>query len=173
MNMPDDQARLKDIVEKRLFQAPRDIKQFFPSILSQPDVSWFTFSTDTHFLLAFIDNDGKKRIEELLKMGYHPFPNLVTDDSTMPSLFHYEEKFRNASISGYAVEDMFALSFKEDSTAVFYNHQQIVNEIELGQYEYYVDLAYVISFGDEINSGNIYDFLDDLIIYSINQWKSD
>lgn len=37
--------------------------------------------------------------------------------------------------------------------------------------DYVVELAYIISFGDEINQANYLDFVDGLIAYSINEWR--
>lgn len=47
-----------------------------------------------------------------------------------------------------------------------------INLVNLGLYTYYIKLAYIIIFGDEIKHDNVCEFLDDLISYSINIWRS-
>jgi len=34
-----------------------------------------------------------------------------------------------------------------------------------------VDLAYLVAFGDEINGLSFYDYLEDLIAFSVKQWR--
>jgi hypothetical protein len=172
MNTVVDHERLKDIIEKHLLGAPNEAKRCFVPVIRNPDVSWFAFSTDNYFMLTFIDAAGKKRIDDLFKMSYHPFPGLIAEDDSMPAAFRFEKSL-NAFLKGYSVsQDMFSLSLGEDSTVILCNHTQAVETLELSGYEYLVELAYVISFGKEINSENMYGFIEDLIIYSIKQWTS-
>lgn len=172
MNTVVDHERLKDIIEKHLLGAPNEAKVSFVPVLRNPDVSWFTFSTDKYFMLTFIDAAGKKRIDELLKISHHPFPGLIAEKDSVPAAFHFEKSL-NAFLKGYSVPpDMFSLSLGEDSTVILCNHTQAVKTLELGEYEYAVELAYVISFGKEINSKSMYDFIENSIIYSIKQWIS-
>ncbi|MCK4731662.1 MAG: hypothetical protein KAT65_04305 [Methanophagales archaeon] len=171
MNKLEDQGRLKNIIEKRLLRVPSEIKKFFPPVLSKPGVSFFTFSTDTYLILAFIDEVEKKRIEKLIKKGYHPFPGLIADDTSTPVAFRFK-KSRNVFLERCTVENMFSLSLGGDSTVILCNHLQSINTFELGVYRYVVQLAYIISFGSEINRDNLYDFVEDLIAYSFKQWRS-
>jgi len=172
MNTVVDHERLKDIIEKHLLGAPNEAKMSFVPVLRNPDVSWFTFSTDKYFMLTFIDAAGKKRIDELLKISHHPFPGLIAENDSAPTAFHFEKSL-NAFLKGYFVsQDMFSLSLGEDSTVILCNHTQAVETLELGEYQYVVELAYVISFGKEINTENMYDFIENSIMYSIKQWTS-
>jgi hypothetical protein len=172
MNTVLDHERLKDIIEKHLFGAPNEAKVSFVPVLRNPDVSWFTFSTDKYFILTFIDAAGKKRIDELLKISHHPFPGLIAEKDTAPTAFHFEKSL-NAFLKGYSVPpDMFSLSLGEDATVILCNHTQAVKTLELGEYEYVMELAYVVSFGKEINTENMCDFIENSIIYSIKQWTS-
>jgi len=172
MNTVVDHERLKDIIEKHLLEAPNAAKRSFVPVLRNPDVSWFTFSTDTYFILTFLNAAGKERIDELLKMNHHPFPGLIAENDSVPTVFRFEKSL-NTFLNGYSVPpNTFSLSLGEDSTVILCNHTQAVETLELGEYEYFVELAYVISFGKEINTGNMYDFIEDSIMYSIKQWTS-
>jgi len=172
MNTVVDLERLKGIIEKHLLGVQNEAKKCFVPVLRNPDVSWFTFSTDKYFMLTFMDAAGKRRIDELFKISYHPFPGLIVEDDKMPAAFRFEKSL-NEFLKGYYVsQDMFSLSLGEDSTVILCNHTQAVETLELGEYQYSVELAYVISFGKEINIENMYDFIEDSIMYSIKQWAS-
>jgi len=54
---------------------------------------------------------------------------------------------------------------------VLQNHTQSINIKELGSQEYTVDLTYLVAFGDEINGLSFYDYLEDLIAFSVKQWR--
>jgi len=55
MNKLPNKNLLKEIVEKRLLQVPVEIKKFFPTVIAKSEVDWYVVSTNTYFLLAFID----------------------------------------------------------------------------------------------------------------------
>lgn len=173
MSTAIDHGRLKDIIEKNLMGIPNETKKSFAPFLSKPDISWFTFSTDRYFMLTFIDTAGKQRIDELIQISVHPFPGLIAESDSMPAAFRFE-KTLNAYVFGQVVPpNRFSLSLGEDSTVILCNHTQAVESSDLNQYQYVIDLAYIISFGKIINPENIYDFIEDAIKYSIKQWIPD
>jgi hypothetical protein len=172
MNTSENQDLVKNIVEKRLIRVPPEIKKSFPPVLSKPGVSSSIFSTDIYLILAFTDENERRRIDKLLGKGYHPFPGLITDDPSMKAAFRIEES-KNVYIEKCTVKNMFSLSLGVDSTIALCNHSQTINTSELGVYKYVVQLAYIISFGNEINRDNLHDFVEDIIAYSIKQWRSD
>lgn len=163
--------RLKEIVEKRLIKIPIEIKKLFPNILLKSGVSYYELETNDYLLLVFNDEDERQRIDELSKMGYHPFPGLIAEgSSSMPAAFKFE-KSRNIYLRGSSVQYMYSLDLGKDSSIILCEHEQIIRTPELSDYRYVVDLAYLISFGEEINPVNKYDFIDELITYSIKQWR--
>jgi hypothetical protein len=163
--------QLKEIVEKRLIKAPQEAKRKFPPVLQGYQVNWTFADTERFFLLIFFDMAGFKRMKELSNKGYHPFPGLINEkDDPAPSAFRFE-KSRNTFISGCSVENAYTLSLGKDSTVIICNHHQSLTTPELGHYQYTVDLAYIISYGDEINRGNLLEYLDSLITYSIHEWR--
>jgi len=166
-----DQNRLIEIVKKRLLRVPEEIKKFLPPILSKPGVDLFTFLTDTYFILAFVDAAEKEKLKNLVKKGHHPFPGLIKPENVSMSAAFRLERARNTFIAGCTVEDMFSFSLGKDSTIILLDHKQSWPE-ETGVYIYVIDLAYIVSFGDEINRDNLYDFLEDLIAYSFKEWRS-
>jgi tetratricopeptide (TPR) repeat protein len=169
--MENIENQLKEIIEKRLLKAPQEAKKSFPSVLQSSQVNWTFSDTERFFLLIFFDMAGLKRMKELSNKGYHPFPGFINEkDDPTPSAFRFE-KSRNTFIKSCSVENSYALSLGKDSTVIICDLHQSLTTPELGHYQYIVDLAYIISYGDEINRGNLLEHLDSLIAYSIYEWR--
>ncbi|HEX7343534.1 MAG TPA: hypothetical protein VF398_04680 [bacterium] len=166
-----DQRRIEEIIQKRFGLAPEGIKTALPPILQEEKLFWACTSTQSFFVLAFVDQAGRSKIEELVTKNYFPFPGLINDKSDITAAIELEAS-KNIYIKDCIVSNMFSLRLKEDSTVVLENHKQTIKTNELGEYEYVLQLAYIVSFGKEINPANLFDYLDGLIAYSIELWKS-
>lgn len=171
-NKKFDQNRLREIIKVRLLEVPEEIRKFLPPVLLSPWVTFFTYSTDTYIMLAFTDATERKRIDELKKKDYHPFPGLVKPDNISSPVAMNLQNARNFLIQGNTVKNLFSFSLGKDCTLILRDHTQHIESKELGgAYEYTINLAYIISFGDEITSDTLYDYFEDLIAYSFKQWK--
>lgn len=73
---------IKKIINKRLIDIPLKIKAEFHPVFSQLDMSYINIMTDKYLLIVFIDNADKARIDKMVRLGYDPFPGLLTDDLT-------------------------------------------------------------------------------------------
>jgi len=156
------EEQAKKLAEKRLLNVPEALKRCLPKVLQQDDVTVFTFLTETYFVLSFANPQETERIEELIRAGKDPFPGLITN--TGRSIFR-TDRSKNTMV-GEMTGDGYSFSLGKDSTIVLYNYRQ-----KLGSIVYDIDLAYIVSFGDEINPHNLLYYLEDLIAYSIKTWK--
>ncbi|MCJ7632007.1 hypothetical protein MUP77_06390 [Candidatus Bathyarchaeota archaeon] len=160
------EERIRDIVQK-FFSSRASFS--FPLSLSRPEDSFFSFSTNSYYVLALVNQDERKRIDNLMRRSFHPFPGLIKPDDVIAGTAFKVENARNMLIERCAVKNMFTLSLGKDCTVIITQHTQSINTSELGQYEYTIILAYIVSFGDEININNFHDYLRDTISYSLNK----
>jgi hypothetical protein len=163
---------VKEIIDKRLINVPPIIKAEFPAIFSQLDMSYIRIINEKYLLIVFIDAVDKKRINEMLNQGYDPFPGLLTDDCIGKPVIAKMDNSKFSYFQYINVENMYLICYGKDSTVVIEDYMQSINIAGIGPYAYYIKLAYIIIFGDEINKDNAGEFLDDLISYSINKWRS-
>jgi len=102
---------------------------------------------------------------------YKPFPALIKPNDVPGSSAFRFEKSKNVYIEQNRVKNAYALSLGKDCSIVlrdFFQRTTTKNTF----YEYFVHLAYIVSFGDEINSENYYDYIDDLIAFSVFHWQN-
>lgn len=170
--VPVDKDRLRNLVTKRLLQAPNEVKELLPPVLSKSETELRIFLFDTYLILEFADATEQQRLETLEKLGYPLFPDLVKPKNVEAGAAFRFVKSQNIFIKSCTVKDMFTFSLGEDCTIILQDHTQSKQLERLGRFEYVIDLAYIVSFGDEINSVTIYDFVEDLIAYSLKQWRS-
>jgi hypothetical protein len=166
-----DRDQISQILERRLVRVSPSVRKFLPPVLSSPKVSWAIFPTDAYLLVVFLSDQDKRRIQTLIAQKYHPFPGLITQAPNVGAAFRVESS-RNIVIQSCTAKNIYTLWLGKDSTVILEDHTQSVDTQELGQYEYKISLAYVISYGDEINEVTVYDYLEDLIAYTISGWRS-
>jgi hypothetical protein len=65
----------------------------------------------------------------------------------------------------------YSFTLKKDSSFILQNFYVNVSSKEIGNVEYTIDLAYILSFGDNINKINFYNYLENLVFYSLNLWR--
>lgn len=162
--------KIKDIVKRRLLSLPADLKASFPTVITQEPLSWVSFGEDNLLGLIFIDAPDQKRIQQFKERNLHPFPGLITTDKGVPCVFRLENS-RNSIFSNCKVENSISFCIGPDSTAVILEHSQILRGTDAGDIAYKVHLGYVVAFGIEITPDNAYEYLEDLIAYSIKQWR--
>lgn len=161
---------INKVVNKRLLQAPNEVKKCFPEFFMKSDVIWISFSTQEYFMLVFGTSKEEKRVEKLKKNNFNPYPGLISCEDNNSSAFRLD-KSRNTFIKDCSVDNIYSFSLGKDCTIILQNHKQSLNTPELGEYSYKVRLAYIVTFGDEIHKANFIDFLDGLISYSIKEWR--
>jgi hypothetical protein len=160
-----DKIRLKSIVDRLLVGAPETIKLIQTN--NWNSVVNFALLTDSYFFLAFINHIDMKRALDLRNKGLDPFPGLIKPDSISgPSAFRLE-KSRNGVFIGNKVSNLYTFSLGRDCTVIIRDHHQEIFAKDLGVLKYSIELGYLISFGDEINTLNFYDYLEDLIAFSL------
>lgn len=164
-----DPLRVRLIIDNRLAHAPMKIKDFFPKVLSLKPVSWVTISPPEYLMVAFLNPGDENRINELISKRFDPFPGLITLNN-QGAAFRVE-KSRNMLIQDSKVKNSYTLSLGVDSTIIVSNHTQSIKTKELGQIEYHIPLAYIVSYGHEINKATVYEYFEGLIAYSINIWR--
>jgi hypothetical protein len=164
-----DNKKLIDIIDRRLFRVSPEVLKLFPPILSGQIKGIFSICTENYFILCIIDPEDMKRIDELTKLNYHPFPGLISEPPNIGGAFHLKNS-RNNIFQSCTVVNSPSFILEEDNTLVLINHNQSINSVEKGPYEYNIKLAYIISFGNEITFQNIYEIIDELIAYSVKHW---
>jgi hypothetical protein len=122
-------------------------------------------------MVVFLDPGDENRINEYRSKRFDPFPGLITFGN-LGSAFRVE-KSRYMLIQSCSVENAYALSLGNDSTIIMVDHKQSIKTQELGRVEYHIPLAYIVSYGDEINKATVYEYFEGLIAYSINMWRGD
>lgn len=165
MNADIDTTRITNIIEKRLTKAPKKLKESFPEVFHHQPVTWLTISQPEYLMVIFVQPGDISRITDPQYRNVHPFPGLVTLE-TQGAAFRVENA-RNMIIQGNKVKNAYALSLGSDSTIIIENHNQ-----ELRDRNYYIPLAYIISYGDEINKATAYEYFEGIITYSINMWRA-
>lgn len=161
--------KIKEIIEQRFTHAPDKIKKFFPAVLQNSPFSWITFSPPDYLIILFLNPGDEKRINEYTSKRLDPFPGLITLENKGAAF--RVDKSRYMLIQSCTVNNSYALSLGRDSTIIMVDHKQSIKTQELGQVEYHIPLAYIISYGNEISKATIYDYFDGLIAYSINMWR--
>jgi hypothetical protein len=167
-----------EINTKRLFKilnklstVPEEIRGSLPSILSSLH-SVTTHQTDQYFLIVFLKDKEEERVIKFAKQGVNPFPGLVLpQERERPTAISLDNS-RYFYLNGNKVTNLYSLKLGKDCTVVIQNHRQSIGTKEFGRIEYTIDLAYLISFGNEITIHNFYDYLDDLITFSLKTWRS-
>lgn len=166
-----DSNRLEELLRKRLLRVPAEIRGSFPSVFSEPEVKPYVFVSDKYVLLAALNRMDRKRIARNVKRGREPFPGLISPDALSVSASIRLQNLRNGFVTDCGFSDVFAFSLGEDCSLVVVNTKLTSRRRRLGVYNYTIGLAYIVSFGDDINSDNVYDFFEDLIAYSLKQWR--
>lgn len=166
-----DKQRIDHVLHKRLLDAPRSIKKHLDSIF---DGEYKTYSVRTKYLLGvfLLSKSEYGRVHEFERKGYIPFPALYTTRDDQPAAFRFENS-RNAYLKSNSIKNSIAFSLGCDSTLILENHSQSIVTKEIGEVSYRIGLGYLLTFGKEIDHYNVYEYLDELIAYSVKSWRRD
>lgn len=167
-----DMGRIERLIDEGLLRLPEENKKVLPAIVLKPDAQVFTYKGDNFLILSIVNSQEKKRLSALVGKGVFPYPSLIKPYFVSAPAAFALEKSKNALITNCSVSDIFSFSLGKDCTIILQNHKQAVRTKKVGVCEYVIDLAFVLSFGDEINSNNVYDFIVSLIGYYVSNSKS-
>jgi hypothetical protein len=148
--------------DKWLRDAPPKIKKWYPPILQAHPPRYKILKTNKYFLLVFLTDSERERIDYMISRRYDPFPGLLTEDPSSPAIIKFENS-RNVAFTGCSVSNMYSFSYGKDSTAMIQNHKQSIVLPEFGNYSYEIPLAYLITLGDEIHENNLTKFLKEIL----------
>ena len=168
-NVPIDQEKIKSIIEKRLVQTPPDFKAAFPPVLRQGRIVSAIISRPEYLIVAFLTAEEEKWFSECLSNQADPLVGLI---STTPEGAAFKaEKARCTTVRSCSVTNSFGFFLGFDSTILLEDYHQIIQAADIGKVSYRVPLAYIISYGEEIDHATVYEHLDNLVAYSTNMWS--
>jgi hypothetical protein len=165
--------KISEIVKRRLIEVDPQTRAGFPPVLHIKNVTWWLIFEDKRFIgLVFVDEAEMARVEDYKNRGLTPFPGLVlaTDDRSIPCAFRIDSS-KNGVFTKCAVKNQISFSVGKDSTFMVSDHTQSLEKTEAGDLSYNVPLAYIVSYGSEITTNNVCEYLEDLITYSIKAWR--
>jgi hypothetical protein len=168
-NTPTDLEKIKSIIEKRLIQARPDVKATFPPVLRQGRVLSAVISEPKYLMVVFLTEEEEKRFSECISRQINPFVGLITTGPEKASI--RAEKARYVTVRSCTITDSFSFSLGPNSTILLEDHHQIIETADIGKVSYTVPLAYIISYGDDIDRAAVYEYLDGLVAYSTNMWR--
>jgi hypothetical protein len=164
-----DNSKIEKLIERRIIEVPPEIKNCFPEVV-RGEVRWVAFSDDKLMFLIFLDANEMKRIEEFSKNSFDLFPGFITTNEEIGAGIRLTNS-KYAFFSGNSISGMYSFSVGHDSSFVVKDHRQSLKTNELGEINYTIPLAYVVSFGEDISETNIYETLEELVSYSIKAWR--
>lgn len=144
-----------------------DIK--LPNDLLNKELDWRIIVNKNYFIFSISSSKELQRIDDLVSRGLDPFPGLICQGEISSSI--KLDKSKNANISNSQFNNIYVFNLGKDCTITMSNNTQTINTLELGEYSYVIELAYVISFGDEIIRSTVYEYLKELINNSIKSWR--
>lgn len=172
LSYQDILEQVKIFVRNNLVNAPSEIKLKIPRVLSSTELTVFIFKTNDYFILAFLNPKEKERVISAETKKEHPFFALIKPPKIdAPVFFNLDDGTRNTYVGKMTLKDGFAFSIGKDCTLIIEELRQSVLIKGDKRYEYEIDLAYLVSFGNEINEENILDYLKDIIAYSFEVWR--
>ncbi len=121
-------------------------------------------------IISFLNPTEKQRVWDLKEHNIHPYFALIRPSNAKGNVFFKLDKSRNTYVGKMTLQDGFGFSIGKDCTLILEELRQSVFFKER-RYQYDIDLAYVISFGDEITKENLMDSVKDLVSYSFEIWR--
>jgi hypothetical protein len=168
-NIRTDPGKIKSIIETRLVQAPPDVKATFPPVLRQGKALSAIISEPEYLIVAFLTSEEENRFKEYISRQLDPFVGLITTRSERAEF--RAERVRYATVRSCTVTNSFGFSLGPDSAILLEDHHQIIETADIGTVSYTVPLAYIISYGDSIDSMTVYQCLEGLLAYSTSMWR--
>ena len=168
-NTLTEPQKIRSIIEKLLVQAPPDVKASFPPVLRQGRILPVIVFQPEYLIVAFLTAEEERRFRECMSRETDPFIGLVTTESEGAAF--RVEKSRYVTARSCTVTNSFGFSLGPDSTILLEDHRQIVETTDIGMVSYTVPLAYIVSYGDDINPTTVYEHIEGLVIYSKKMWS--
>jgi len=168
-NITVEPQKIRSIITKQLIHAPPDIKAAFPPVLRQSKVLSVIISEPDYLIVVFLTAEEEKRFNECISKQIDPLVGLITTGPEKSAFRINKSKY--AIARSCSVTNKFSLSLGPDSTIVLEDHHQIVHTDDIGTVSYTLPLAYIISYGDDIDQETVYEYLEGLVAYSANIWK--
>jgi hypothetical protein len=165
-----DNTKIKEIISRRFLSADNETIKLFPKVLENHHPAWKTIHNEKLFAIFFLSNEESQIIRKIQTKYNIPFPGLYSMNSESPALFHFKNS-HFTMIQDLTVKDFRAFSIGQDSSIVIKNFTVDINTENKERIFYTISLAYILSFGEEITTENIYEHLDSLIAYSIKNWR--
>lgn len=167
------ESAARNIIKERLLSIPEELKTYVPPILLRKDLDFFSKTTSEYFLFVCLDNEKRALIEQRQKDNGDPFPHLITTYKVKKHMFTVD-KAMNIAVGEMTLDVRSGHAFYvgKDSTLLLYNIRQKGIDKILGEFHYDIDVAFIISFGEEIRQYNLLDFFEALIAYAFKIWKS-
>lgn len=165
-----DLKRLRETIVQCLLQVQASDRSRLPKVLQEDNIRWFAQLNTQYMILEFVDDEEIQRLGALSEKKFAQFPGLLKPKGTEMSAAFRFEKMKNVFVQGCTVNNMFSFSLGKDTTVIVQDHKQQFKTPELGDYEYVINLAYLISWGDEINRDTLYATVEDLMKSSFRKW---
>jgi len=159
---------IEDIVERRFLHVSKKVKSFLPEIFHKNDVIWSVFNYNATYILCFFSETNNERVEDFQKRGLGAFPTLITENAEEAG-FKILSNVKNTFIHKSITYNRFSFYLEQDTTLIICEYKISVDTTDVGLLEYTIDLAFIVTLGDEITEDNFCDYLEDLIVYYINK----
>lgn len=169
MNADFDLIKINEIIKKRLSLVAPSVKKTFPPVLQKKKIHWVAITEVEYAMIVILGSGDKKRINNFISKKLNPFPGLITVKKE--SATFRAEGARYMTVNQCTVSNAYTFSLGKDSTIVLLNHTQSIDMKNQGKLKYNIPLAYIVSYGDEINKATIYEYFDGLVAYSTNMWR--
>jgi len=166
-----NQNRVNEIINI-LFSSILDKEKKLPNFIYKSPIVTVGFLTDSYFILSFLDKENAEKSKLFREKGFNPFPFLIKPKNISAKSIVSVDHAIDGHFQNTKFINAYSFDLGKDSTFILQNHTVRVESKELGRIEYIINLAYVISFGDNINFVNFYDYLENLVFYSMNLWGS-
>ena len=167
-----DINRIEAIVNANLLGLPASEKKNLPAVVSRPDARIFTLHTDAYLMISIVERRERSRLIKIRKEGISPFPELIKPHFVSAPTAFVIEKSKNVLVENCSVRNMFSISLGKDSTMILVNHKQVATERKTEVSEYTIELAFLVSYGNEIDTQNVYCFVEELIEYFVRNSRS-
>lgn len=119
--------RLLALAKVSLLEAPKEIKESLPPILSRSNIMPFLYEGDFYFILIFVTKDEAKRLKKIVKKGENPFPYLIKPKGVKKPVAIAFDRSRYGLIDNVAVENMFCFSLGKDCTIILNAFKQVIS----------------------------------------------
>ncbi|MEW6182273.1 MAG: hypothetical protein AB1500_03740 [Bacillota bacterium] len=165
--------KIEQILTLKIKSAPDEVKKSFPKVLQKNPLYWIAFSSDSFFSLIFLNDIYKNITLDRMSKRLDSFPGLILDSEKKAPAAIKIDNSKSMWVGNCTVKNMYSFDLGKDSTVILENHLQYVKFNNSEDYEYKIDLAYIISFGNEINVSNLPQYFEELLTYSIMKWRQE